>query len=52
MLTCVQIHFKGASREIGGLLSNNVKLKIEISNVKAELKKYVFLKKCFSFLSG
>ena len=53
MLTCVQIHFKGPSREIGRLLSNvisNVKLKLEISNVKAGLKKYIFFKKsvyCF-----
>ena len=43
MLTCVQIQFKGASREIGllreiDLLSNmisNVTLKLEISYVKA-----------------
>ena len=56
MLTCVQIHFKGPSREIGRLLSNmisNVKLKPEISNVNAGLKKYIFFKKkCLSFLSG
>ena len=39
MLTCVQIQFKGQSGEIGRLLSNmisNVKLKFEISNVKAD----------------
>ena len=53
MLTCVQIHFKGASKEIGRLLSNmisNVKLKLEISNVNGGLKKYVivfFFKKVF-----
>ena len=48
MLTCVQIHFKDPSREIGRLLSNmisNVELKLEISNVNAGLKKYIFLKK-------
>ena len=51
MLTCVQIHFKGPSREIGRLLSNmisNVKLKLEIS--KGWTEKYVFFKKsvyCF-----
>ena len=45
MLTWVQIHFKDPSREIGRLLSNmlrNVELKLEISNVKAGLKKYGF----------
>ena len=51
MLTYVQIHFKGPSRQIGRLLSNiisNVKLKLEINNVKTGLKKYViFLKKSF-----
>ena len=51
MLTCVQIHFKGPAREIGRLLSNmisNVKLKLEISKVKAGLKKYtIFFKKVF-----
>ena len=39
MLTCVQTQFKGSSREIGRLLSNmasNVKLKLEIINVKAD----------------
>ena len=41
MLTCVQIHFKGPPREIDRILSNlisNLKLKREISNVKAGLK--------------
>ena len=53
MLTCVQIHFKGPPREIDRLLSNmisNMKLKLEISNVKAGLKNTFFLKKsvyCF-----
>ena len=54
MLTYVQIQFKGPSREIGKLLSNmitNVKLKLEISNVKADRKNtFVFFKKglcCF-----
>ena len=41
MLTYVQIQFKGPSTEIGKLLSSmitNVKLKLEISNVKADRK--------------
>ena len=39
MLTCVQTQFKDPSREIDKLLSNmvsNVKLKLEISNVKSD----------------
>ena len=39
ILTCVQIQFKGPSREIDRLLKNmirNVKLKLEIRNVKAD----------------
>ena len=51
MLTCVQIQFKGPLGEIGRLLSNmisNVKLKFEISNVKADWKNtFLFLKKVF-----
>ena len=53
MLTCVQIHFKGPSREIDRLLSNKiskVKLKPEISNIKAGLKKYVFKKTTTVFI--
>ena len=45
MLTCVQIEFKGPSREIGILLSNiisNVKLKLEINNVKTYRKNRLF----------
>ena len=56
MLTCVQIHFKGPSREIDRLLSNkisNVKLKPEISNIKAGLKKIrFFLKKKTVFIAS
>ena len=43
IVPCVQIKFKGPSREISRLLRNrlsNVGLKLEISNVKAGLKKY------------
>ena len=39
ILTCVQIQFKGPSRETDRLLKNmirNVKLKLEIRNVKAD----------------
>ena len=45
MLTCVQIESKGPSREIGILLSNiisNVKLKLEINNVKTYRKNRLF----------
>ena len=52
MLTCLQIQFKGPLREVGRLLSNrlsNMKLKLEISNVKAGLKKHIFLKKIIVF---
>ena len=52
VLTCVQIQFKGPLREVGRLLSNrlsNMKLKLEISNVKAGLKKRVFFKKIVVF---
>ena len=39
MLTCVQIQFKGRSRKIDRLLSNminNMKLKLELNNVKTD----------------
>ena len=52
MLTCLQIQFKGPLREVGRLLSNrlsNMELKLEISNVKAGLKKRVFFKKIVVF---
>ena len=54
MLTCVQMQFKGPSREIGRLLSNminNVNLKLEISNVKADWINTLFfiLKSVFYF---
>ena len=52
VLMCVQIQFKGPLREVGRLLSNrlsNMKLKLEISNVKAGLKKRIFLKKIIVF---
>ena len=52
MLTCLQIQFKGPLREVGTLLSNrlsNMELKLEISNVKAGLKKRVFFKKIVVF---
>ena len=45
MLTCVQIQFQVPSREIGRLsnkMISNVKLKVEISNVKADLKNTLF----------
>ena len=45
MLTCVQIQFKGPSREIGILLTNmisNVKLKLEINDVKTDRKNRLF----------
>ena len=54
IVPCVEVHFKGPSREISRLLRNrlsNVSIKLEISNVKAGRKKYfVFFRKsayCF-----
>ena len=47
IVLCAQIQFKGSSREIRRLLSNrlsNVSHKLETSNVKADLKKYIFKK--------
>ena len=54
MLTCVKMQLQSPSGEKGRLLSNclsNMRLKLEISNVKARLKKFrcCFLKRVYCF---